>query len=1082
MKQVVTLILLAFICICGYAQTIDPALLQEMGQLRNDEKIKVFVVMRQQYDQQQLNRTTSHFTTRAARREFVVNELKQFAEASQYNLRHSLEEMQRKGVVSEPQVLWIANAIFFEATIDAILSLADRSDVMVIGFDKERNWLPDGEEAQPANPTREITSNVTQVNADQVWSLGYTGQGVVVAVIDTGVNYNHLDLADHLWDGGPELPYHGYDVFNNDNDPMDDHGHGTHCAGTVCGDGTAGSQTGMAPDATLMIVKCLGADGTGSSTQVLSAMQWAVEHDCDVISMSLGGHGDSNAEQTITRNTCVNVLIAGVIASIAAGNEGDQLGQYPVPDNVGLPGGCPPPYLDPQQALNPGGLSCSVCVGAVDSDDQAACFTSHGPRDWSNSDYADYPYTLGSQSEFGLIRPDVCAPGVSIKSASYNGNNGYTIKSGTSMATPCVAGCMALMLSKNNNLTPADVCRILEETAVPLSTGKSNFYGYGRVDVLAAINTLYSGPLTLESFAVNDEQGNNDGHLNAGETVTLDLTFLNDSDTTFDGATLVLSSISNYVTIMNETAILPHFDAGQTQTVENIFAFSLSDDAPGNSAVSFYAEVFMDGESTGIILFSVMVYGPVLRFDEVIVLNDDDNDGSLEPGETADLHVVISNIGNETATSIVGTLSTAYPQLTINNTTEAFGTIEVNGQAYADFNVTLSDEAPDTYSIVFLLDLVGNEEQYYNLDFELEKGIIVFADPYVKAICVDNWDSNGDGKLSYSEAAAVINLDDCFKNNTDITSFDELQFFIGLSFISGSSFHGCSSLMSLFIPNSVTTIGSSAFYGCSGLTSLTVLAETPPTLNSYSFYGCSKSIPVYVPCGSLEAYQSAAGWNEFANIQEVCSQQTISFYEGWNWTSFNIDITLDELKEALVAVLPGTAIMIRSHTQNTSYNPNTQRWSGSLTWDVAKMYLINTAASCEITLEGTPINPAEHPIIIVNGVNWIAFPLRESMSISDVFAGFAVNGDKVKSQNNTGQYQGGSWRGQLNTLEPGMGYMYISNTQGDRTLIFPTNNKKLFENLFFHQKQVLHLNFIRNHKTWIFIPTFEATLFTIINH
>jgi hypothetical protein len=178
MKKIVTFILLVLVCICGYAQTIDPVLLEEMGQRRDNEKIKVFVIMRQQYDQQQLNRRASHFTTRDARREFVVNELKQFAEATQYDLRHSLAEMQRNDLVSQPKTLWIANAIYFEATRNAILSLADRSDIMVIGFDEERNWIPDGEETQPADPTREITSNVTQVNANQVWNLGYTGQGV----------------------------------------------------------------------------------------------------------------------------------------------------------------------------------------------------------------------------------------------------------------------------------------------------------------------------------------------------------------------------------------------------------------------------------------------------------------------------------------------------------------------------------------------------------------------------------------------------------------------------------------------------------------------------------------------------------------------------------------------------------------------------------------------------------------------------------------------------------------------------------------------------------------------------------------
>ena len=727
MKKTFTIILLALFCICGYAQKIDPVLLQQMGQRRDNEKIRVFVIMQQQYDQQRLNSRAAHFTTRASRREFVVNELKQFAEASQYDLRHSLTEMQRNDLVSEPKTLWIANAIYFEATRDAILSLADRSDIMVIGFDEERNWIPDGEESQPADPTREITSNVTQVNANQVWNLGYTGQGIVVAVIDTGVNYNHLDLADHLWDGGINFPHHGYDVYNNDNDPMDDHSHGTHCAGTVCGDGSAGSQTGMAPDATLMCVKCLGANGRGSDTDVINGMQWAVDHGCDVISMSLGGHGHSGASQTISRNACVNVLAAGVIASIAAGNEGDQLSQYPVPDNIGLPGGCPPPYLDPEQEQNPGGLSCSVCVGAVDSNDQAASFTSHGPRDWSSSDYADYPYTSGSLTEFGLIRPDVCAPGVSIKSADYSSNNGYAYMSGTSMATPCVAGCMALMLSKNIDATPAELCRILEETAVPLSTGKSNIYGYGRIDVLAAINAMQSGPLTLNAFAVNDGQGNNDGKLNAGESVTLNLTLTNDSNIALDGATMTLTTDSEEVTITNGTANLPHFGAGQTRTINNMFSFTLSDDAEAKRMVYFRAETFINGESQGAFRISVMVYGHILRFVEVTVLNDNNGNGLLDAGETANLHVTVSNIGNEPALSVVGSLSSAYPYLSINTNNKSFGTIDVNGQASADFNVSLTGSAPESYTIGLSLDMVDANQKHTNVDFELWKKAITLS-------------------------------------------------------------------------------------------------------------------------------------------------------------------------------------------------------------------------------------------------------------------------------------------------------------------------------------------------------------------
>ena len=175
---------------------------------------------------------------------------------------------------------------------------------------------------------------------------------------------------------------------------------------------------------------------------------------------------------------------------------------------------------------------------------------------------------------------------------------------------------------------------------------------------------------------------------------------------------------------------------------------------------------------------------------------------------------------------------------------------------------------------------------------------------------------------------------------------------------------------------------------------------------------------------------------------ETGGEQTVELAAGWNWFSSNLDITLDDLKTALVAALPGTDITIKSRTQNTAYNPNTHRWMGTLnTLDVTQMYMIFVSSDCEITLEGTPIDPTEHPVTINNGSNWIAFPLGEGMTISDAFAGFAVNGDKVKSRNNNTQYIGGSWRGLLTTFEPGQGYMYISNSQETRTFTFPANAK-----------------------------------------
>jgi hypothetical protein len=170
--------------------------------------------------------------------------------------------------------------------------------------------------------------------------------------------------------------------------------------------------------------------------------------------------------------------------------------------------------------------------------------------------------------------------------------------------------------------------------------------------------------------------------------------------------------------------------------------------------------------------------------------------------------------------------------------------------------------------------------------------------------------------------------------------------------------------------------------------------------------------------------------------------QTIALSAGWNWFSTYLDITLNDLKSALVETLPGTSITISSQTQSTVYNGSV--WRGQLsTLDVAMMYKIMVNQSCELTLEGVPVNIAEHPVTISNGYNWIAFPLSQSMSLSNAFAGFAVSGDVVSSQTQNATYNGTVWRGTLGSgvLEPGKGYKYNSNAQGTRTFTFPIGTK-----------------------------------------
>ena len=264
--------------------------------------------------------------------------------------------------------------------------------------------------------------------------------------------------------------------------------------------------------------------------------------------------------------------------------------------------------------------------------------------------------------------------------------------------------------------------------------------------------------------------------------------------------------------------------------------------------------------------------------------------------------------------------------------------------------------------------------------------------------------------------------------------------------IGGYAFYECSGLTSVTIGNSVASIGSCVFSGCSNLSAMNVLVGTPPSLGSIPFYNVNKSIPVYVPYGTMIAYQAAPGWNEFTNYQEmppVNTTQIVELSAGWNWFSPNVEITLEDLLNALIDALPNAnAITIKSK-DNGIVTYNGSIWRGQLTTlDLTQMYRISVGNACEISLEGILINPANHPVTIHNGANWIAFPLSESMSLNDVFGGFAVPGDVVKSKSNgVATYNGTSWRGSLNTLEPGQGYIFNSNVQSDRTFTFPLGAK-----------------------------------------
>ena len=461
---------------------------------------RVIVVMNDKYDNTQLARKTQGMT-KSERRDFVIQERMAFCQASQQNVMDFLDGF--KGEVSGIEQYWAFNGFRCDASEEVISMLEKRADVAYVYRDEVRKMVPEMVEAKPAE-TRDIAWHVDKVNAPAVWnyngSTGYNGDGVIVAVVDSGVDYNHIDIAGSMWDGGANYPHHGYDICHDDDDPMDDYCHGTHVAGIVAGQGNAGTQTGIAPGAKIMAVKVLDDTGYGTDSDLISGIHFAMYHGADIINLSLGD--PEIGPSTIYRDLFVSVQDAGMVASVAAGNVGDTQYTYPVPFNVECPGNCPPPWLHPDQVnLISGGTSGVICVGATDSNDSHCSFSSVGPVTWD-----DYPYQNGDASQPGLIRPDISAPGANVTSLNYQTGTGYVAYDGTSMATPCVSGVLALLLDANPELLPAELDSIIELTAANAgNTVKNNITGSGRIDALAAVNALFHhGPTNLTADLSGD--------------------------------------------------------------------------------------------------------------------------------------------------------------------------------------------------------------------------------------------------------------------------------------------------------------------------------------------------------------------------------------------------------------------------------------------------------------------------------------------------------------------------------------------------------------------------------------------------
>ncbi|MFE7620258.1 S8 family serine peptidase [Streptomyces sp. NPDC057496] len=335
-----------------------------------------------------------------------------------------------------------------------------------------------------------LDRSTAQIGAPEAWKDGYDGKGATVAVLDTGVDATHPDLAGKLGE-----------VRNFTEDPTakDGHGHGTHVASTIAGSGAAsdGSRKGVAPGARLMIGKVLDDTGSGPYSAILGGMEWAARSGADVVSMSLGG-GPTDGTDILSVALDHLSEDTGALFVVAAGNSGADY-------TVG----------------SPGAASSALTVGAVDRDDKLAPFSSRGPRVGDNG-----------------AKPDLTAPGVGIVAARAAGTSmgspvdaTYTAASGTSMATPHVAGAAAILAAQHPDWNGRQLKDALMSTTRTAPDQTVYEQGTGRVDVARSVRQQVRATGTTTFGALAPDSGpqqvgvtyTNDG--DAPVTLALDTTF-----------------------------------------------------------------------------------------------------------------------------------------------------------------------------------------------------------------------------------------------------------------------------------------------------------------------------------------------------------------------------------------------------------------------------------------------------------------------------------------------------------------------------------------------------------------------------
>jgi subtilisin family serine protease len=493
----------------------------------------------------------------------------------------------------------------------------------------------------------QATYGLNQINAPEVWSNYTKGDGTSVAVLDTGVDPDHPDIDVAKWSDWDS------DGNRKGTSPQDYGSHGTHVSGTVSGGDASGTHIGVAPNTDLyhaaVLNQCSDRCG-GNSLQIISAMQWAVDKNVDVISMSLGGSGQYYEGYI---KPIRDAEAAGTIVIAASGNAGD-----------GTSG-------------SPGNVYDATSVGASKEDENIASYSS-GKSITTANKWNDPPSDWPSE----YIVPTISAPGSIVKSADSGG--GYYYSSGTSMATPHVSGAVALLqAATSDTLTPDEIETALVETAFKpegKDPGQDTRYGHGIIDVQAAIQYASNSEPNPANFEVSIDSTNSP--VTEGDTLSVTATVQNTGDKT--DTQIISLDIAGQ---RDSTSI--QLAGGETQTVT--LAWSNTDGAAGDYTATVTSSD--DSASTG-----VSVESPS-NFDVVI----DSTTSPVTAGDVLQVTATVANTGDKTDTQTIAldiagqrdTKSVTLDGQTSDTVTLAWSTGDGDAGDYTA-TVTSSDDSAST--------------------------------------------------------------------------------------------------------------------------------------------------------------------------------------------------------------------------------------------------------------------------------------------------------------------------------------------------------------------------------------------------